>query len=63
MQMVESGHAESLLGTSDETYQTEEYESVQTSLTLTVKHSDAATKQVAEDRDEKKSSPFTAQKG
>ncbi|XP_044209062.1 uncharacterized protein LOC122983408 [Thunnus albacares] len=54
-------HAESLLGTADETNQIEENDSVQTMVTFAVKHSDAITKQMAENSDENNSSSFIAQ--
>lgn len=56
-----SDQAESLLGTLDETNQTEENDSVQTIATSAVKYSDAATKHVAGNRDDEKRSSFIAQ--
>lgn len=49
-----SGHAASLLGTADGTNQTEERDSEQKMMTLAVKHTDVVTKQMTENRDEKK---------
>lgn len=56
-----SGHAESLLGTVDETNQTKKNDSGQTVVTSAVKHSVAMTKQMTENRDETNSSSFIAQ--
>ncbi|CAK6968132.1 uncharacterized protein LOC121898295 isoform X1 [Scomber scombrus] len=57
----QSDYAESLLETAEETNPTQKNNSVQPMVTSAVNHSDAITKQMAGNRDERNSFPFSAQ--
>lgn len=56
-----SGHAESLLETAGDSNQTDENDSMQTTVATAVEHSDAATKQMIASRDEENSFSFIEQ--